>query len=184
MERDPEGDILFHSYVAMLNASAQYEMYKSSGWIKTHDWNIETLAKFIADSLKKILDLQLVFVIPEEEFYKRVARGEFAGARVPTAEERLKMGTVFHQVMSSVLDNYYRGLPTDRQDEVLLRMRPHDVDGLKKLWGFCALYDSENGGLHWRYINKPEIFRMVHTSTPLPSYWRSRPRRQRQERSA
>jgi hypothetical protein len=178
LELDPEGDILFHSYVALLAATAEYEQYKTDGWIKRREWNIETLAKFIAERLKKTLDLKRVFVIPQDEFNRRVYRGEFEEARTPTAEERLKMGTVFHEVMGQVLDNYYRGLSKERQEVVLLRMRPHDVDGIKRMWGFCAMYDIECGGLRWRYVNKPEILKLSRRSYPLPSYWRSWPRQQ------
>lgn len=181
MERDPKGKILSVSYLAVLTASAEYEAYKEEGWIKEHD--VEIYARWVADKLRMALNEQ-VFVIPEEEFYKRVARGEFEGVRTPTVEERLRMGVAFHEVLSSVLDDYYRGISGDRQDNLLLRMRPHDVDGLKKLWGFCALYDSENGGLRWRYIGKPEVFKVLRRTAPLPSYWRSRPRRSRSERAA
>lgn len=177
-EQDPEGDILFHSYVAVLTASAKYEAYKEERWIRRH--SVEVYAKFVVEELKRALGVKRIFVIPEEEFYRRVARGEFEGTQMPTEEEKQQMGLAFHDVLGEVLDNYYRGLPSDRQEHLLQRMRPHAaVEGIKNLWGFCALYDKDNGGLRWRYISKPEVVRFRHQTMPLPTHWKMRPRTRR-----
>jgi len=177
MEMDPKGDILFHSHVALLSASAQFEAYKELGWVK--DFDVQTFAKFISDSLCKMLALKRVFVIPQAEFEQRIERGEFEVTRVPTEQERLAIGLAFHKALSEVLENYYHGLPKERQQVALSRMRPADTSGIMKLWGFSAIYDTELGGLRWRYINRPEVHHH-HGPSRLPWHrvdWRSFPRR-------
>jgi hypothetical protein len=176
IERDPKGDILFHSHVALLAASAQYEAYRDMDWWARSS-DIETFALFVVESLKRMLNLKKVFVIPQEEFNRRVARGEFEETRIPTEDDRLKMGIAFHETLQAVLENYYSGLSRDRQGEVLLRMRPADVDGIRKLWGFCAIYDDENGGLRYRYISRPEVQHLNHRALPLVTHRRGQLKR-------
>lgn len=172
IERRAAHEILWGCEVSGLVASAQYEWYLEQGFIENH--SIDTYLKIVELELEKRLNLEVskgerAFVIPEEEYNKRVARGEFGGTYMPTLEEKRRMGEVFHEVLGEVLDNYYRGCSPERQDLLLPRMRPQrGVEGINKLWGFSVSCEGRRDP-DWQYISKPEVVRVRHRMLPLPA---------------
>lgn len=126
IREDPELTILKHMYMNYIQAQAEYEAYVKY----TGHYDIDVLAKKIAHCIEKNMGIPKAFVIPSEEFNKRVYRGEFENLGEFTIQQRLDMGHAFRMAMSSVIENYYSGLPEERQEEVFHRLQVFDMKEL------------------------------------------------------